>query len=173
MPVNLYVIRHAHALPVHPPEIATDEDRPLSETGRAQVAALAAALRCAGVSIELLLSSPWKRALETAEDLGRHLGIAPAHLETTVHLQGGGSPKKLAKALRGIAADSVAIVGHEPDLGQFLAWLVGSKRAQIELAKASVAHVICDEPPRKGAGRLQWLVTPAWFEGEKRDQARS
>ena len=58
---------------------------------------------------------------------------------------------------------SVAVVGHQPDLGQLAGWLIGARKAQIDLAKAGVAHIAFDPEPRKGAGTLVWLVTPEWF----------
>ena len=47
-------------------------------------------------------------------------------------------------------------------MSEFLAWLIGSKKARLELAKAGAAHVDC-ESFGKGGGTLQWLVTPEWF----------
>ena len=163
--INLCIIRHAHALPLSSLEIKADEDRPLSDQGRGQVAALGFTLHRLGISFDRIVTSPLVRAVQTAEGLQRLLVGGAANLETSAHLSPGGSPKKLAKLLRRISGDQVAqvaLVGHEPDLSSFLAWLIGGKRARIELAKAGMAWVVCDSPPRKGAGRLEWLVTPAW-----------
>jgi phosphohistidine phosphatase len=170
--MNLYIIRHAHALPINPPEIEADEDRPLSDQGQEQVAAQAAALHRLGIKFERILTSPLARALQTAERLN-NLGLSLNNVETTDHLAPSLRPKKLAKLLRKAAADSIAIVGHEPDLSGFLAWLIGSRRARIDLAKAGIACVTCDEPPHKGAGRLEWVVTPMWFPKTERVQVAS
>ncbi len=161
--MNLYIVRHAHAVTLQPPELEADEDRPLSEQGREQVQALAAAIRHAGIRFNRMVASPLLRARQTAEDLQRALLLPPETVEISETLAPGASRKQLAKHLRRLAADSVAVIGHEPDLSRFLSWLIGSKRAQIELAKGGMASVICEEPPRKKAGRLEWLLTPAWL----------
>jgi phosphohistidine phosphatase SixA len=103
------------------------------------------------------------RARQTAEELLRSLQEPGAELLTCDALEPGGSPKKLAKFLRQLDDEHVALVGHEPDLGRYTAWLIGSKRARIEFAKAGIACVACDEPPRRGRGVLLWLLTPAWI----------
>ena len=54
------------------------------------------------------------------------------------------------------------MVGHMPHLGVLAAWLIGKKKAHIDLAKPGVAHITCTSP-RKGRGTLLWLVTPEWF----------
>jgi phosphohistidine phosphatase len=166
--MHVYIVRHAHALALNPPEIEADEDRPLSDQGREQVAGQAATIRRLGVRFDRILTSPYLRAFQTAEGLQRQLGLPLEVVETTDHLAPGGRLKKLAKVLRRLAGDHIALVGHEPDLSFLLAWLIGGKRAQVDLAKAGIACIACDEPPGKGAGRLEWLVTPAWFAKEER-----
>jgi phosphohistidine phosphatase SixA len=54
-------------------------------------------------------------------------------------------------------------VGHQPDLGEFAAWLIGSKKAQIDIAKAGVAFIHCEKEVTKGGGSLEWLVPPEWL----------
>jgi len=71
-------------------------------------------------------------------------------------------PKKTAKFLRKLGGEKIAAEGHQPHLGTLLAWLIGSKRAQIDMAKAGMAHLVCEEP-RKGSATLIWLVTPEWL----------
>ena len=53
------------------------------------------------------------------------------------------------------------LIGHMPDLADFLGWLIGSRKAQIDMAKAGVAYVTCEDV-RKGDGTLEWLLTPDW-----------
>jgi phosphohistidine phosphatase SixA len=49
-----------------------------------------------------------------------------------------------------------------PDLNDYAGWLIGSKKAQVDLAKAGIACVHFEDEPDKGAGVLTWLVTPQW-----------
>jgi phosphohistidine phosphatase len=165
--MNLYIVRHAHALPVGDPGIESDPDRPLSKQGHEQVVALVAALQRAGIRFDKLLTSPLARARRTAEGIGPPLGVPQDQIVLTEILEPGASGKKLGKLLRRLEGEHVALVGHEPDLSRLTAWLIGSKRARIDLAKAGVACVACDGPPCKGAGTLSWLITPTWFPADR------
>ena len=61
----------------------------------------------------------------------------------------------------------VLIVGHQPDLGVFASWLAGSKKTQIDFAKAGVACIEFENAVDKGEGKLIWLVTTEWFQHDK------
>ncbi len=158
--MNVYLFRHAHALDIAAPGIDCDENRPLSDQGRQQVQAVAEAVKRLGLRFDRVLSSPLLRAMETAQELCRHLDLPETTLESCDQLQPGSASKKLMKRLRSVEANEVVLVGHAPDLEEHAAWLLGSKRCQIEIAKAGLAHLRCDAPPRKGVGALVWLLTP-------------
>jgi phosphohistidine phosphatase len=158
--VELYLIRHAEALPVGEDGIVGDEERPLSEAGRAQCRALSEALQRLGARFETVVTSPLVRAKQTAELL---LAGWPAPVPELVEcnaLRPGGKRKKLARFLLGLGTESAAMVGHNPDLSVFAAWLIGAKEAQVELAKGGVARIDTDGSPGKGAGTLAWMLTP-------------
>lgn len=161
--MDLYLIRHADALPLGEGGASEDSDRPLSEAGKAQAHGLATALQRCGVHPALVLCSPALRAKQTAEEmLAKWSGTAPP-LKDCEELALGGRARKLANAIRRLGSESMALVGHQPDLCQFAAWLIGSRKAQIDLAKAGVACIRCVDEPSKGGGVLNWLVTPVWF----------
>ena len=71
--------------------------------------------------------------------------------------------RKLDKRLLKVDGEAVALVGHQPDLGEYAGRLIGAKKARLKLAKPSVVCIECDEPPGKEAGELQWLLPPKWF----------
>jgi phosphohistidine phosphatase len=159
--MNVYLLRHAHALDINAPGVERDEDRPLSDEGRQQVELVAAAVEALGLKFDQVLTSPLRRATETAHELHSHVGGMPeSAIVTCEQLEPGVSSKKLMKRLRSLEGNEVLLVGHAPDLAEHAAWLIGSKRSQVEIAKAGLACVRCDEPPRKGAGTLVWLLTP-------------
>lgn len=160
--MDLYVIRHADAQPLSKGGITKDAERPLTAAGQAQCGPLAEALLRQGVRLERVVTSPLLRARQTAEGMLAHLTAPAPELHTCDHLAPGGKRRKLTRFLRGLHAESVAIVGHMPDLSEYAAWLIGSKKAQIDLAKAGVACLHFDEEPGKGDGVLSWLVTPQW-----------
>ena len=160
--MDLYIIRHADAQPLGEGGIENDGDRPLTAMGRAQCGPLAKALQGNGVVLERLVTSPLLRARQTAEEMLEHLSSPTPELHTCDHLAPGGKRRKLTRFLRGLGAQSVAIVGHMPDLGLYASWLIGSKKVQIDLAKAGAACIHFEDKPDKAEGVLTWLVTPQW-----------
>jgi phosphohistidine phosphatase len=161
--VDLYIIRHAEALALGERGVTLDEDRPLSEGGERQAAQLASGLHRHGVKLEVVLTSPLVRARQTAEALVRPQGGLATELQTCAELAPGGRRKKLGKLLLATARNTVALVGHQPDLGELVGWLIGDKKTNVDLAKAGVAYIQCSDLPRRGGGTLIWLVTPDWL----------
>ena len=161
--MDLYIIRHADALALGENGVTSDEERPLSEKGQRQAKQVAAGLHRRGVKLDAVLTSPLVRALRTAEALVQPEGGVATELKVCEELAPGGRRKRLAKLLLATAQGAVGIVGHQPDLGEFTAWLIGDKKVNLELAKAGVAHVQCSDLPRRGGGTLVWLVTPDWL----------
>ena len=160
--MDLYIIRHADALALGEGGVTSDEDRPLSDEGHKQAAHVAACLKRRGVKLDLLLTSPLVRARQTADALVKAETSVAAELETCDELAPGGRRKKLAKHLLGTARNTVGLVGHQPDLSEFVGWLIGDKKVNLDLAKAGVAYIQCSDLPRRGGGTLVWLVTPEW-----------
>ena len=160
--MDLYLIRHADAVSVGE-GVASDEERPLSAKGRDQSKALAGALQRQDVCLGTILTSPLVRARQTAEGmLESWNGPRPKLLESE-HLEPGFRPKQLASYLNELKAKGVALVGHQPDMSAWAAWLIGSNKAQLDFAKAGTAYIICGDEIRKGAGTLVWLVTADWY----------
>jgi phosphohistidine phosphatase len=162
--MDIYIIRHADALPLGAGGIQCDEDRPLSETGKKQAALVANALKKHGVALDLIVTSPLIRAAQTAAPLRSAFGLSEQQVETRDELAPGGRPKKLARYLNGLSANSVALVGHQPDLSMYAGWLIGEKGVSLQFAKAGMALVRAEGSAAKGSGVLMWLVTPEWLE---------
>lgn len=162
--MDLYIIRHADAQPLGAEGIEDDADRPLTPQGQAQCGPLAAALQRQVVRLDRIVTSPLLRARQTAEGLLQELAAPKPELHICDHLAPGGKRRKLTRFLCGIGTQSVAIVGHMPDLAEYAGWLIGSRKAQIDLAKAGVACIRFEDEPDKGAGILAWLVTPHWYQ---------
>jgi phosphohistidine phosphatase len=161
--VDLYLIRHADAVSMNEKDVACDADRPLSDEGEEQASHLAAGLQRKGVRVAKVLTSPLLRARQTAEGMLHDWAPPAPQLIVCDELTPGTKPRKLARVLRELTEDSVALVGHQPDLGEWAAWLIGSKKAQIDVAKAGVIYVQSEDPPMKGSGTLIWLVTHEWL----------
>jgi phosphohistidine phosphatase len=160
--LHLYLIRHADAVSREDPNFA-DDDRPLTELGKRQAEALGRALAGHGIKFSAILCSPLPRAQETVESLLAGLGDDKPPVTYIAELRPGTKPKNLDREIKRHAGERIALVGHEPDLGEYAGRLIGSKKASIALAKAGVACVACSDPPGKGCGSLVWMVTPELF----------
>ncbi len=161
--MDLYLIRHADAAPLGEGGVAVDAERPLTAAGEGQAKLVAVGLVRKSVHVGVVLTSPLLRAQQTADGIVKAwTGPAP-EVQICDELAPSGKRKMLTRVLRSLGSDAVALVGHQPDLGELAGWLIGSRKANVDFAKAGVAYIACDDPPGKGAGRLVWLVTPEWF----------
>lgn len=161
--MRLYIIRHAEAVSLETAGVNADADRPLTDHGHAQCRALASALLKRGIKFDLILTSPYLRARQTTQGLLDQWPQPRPAVEECEDLTPDGKSGKLARLLRQFKPDSAALVGHLPSLADHAAWFIGSKKARLDLEKASVALIECEDLPDKGGGCLQWLITPAWY----------
>jgi phosphohistidine phosphatase len=161
--VDLYFIRHADALALGERGITEDAERPLSEKGEEQANAAAKALKKHGVDLDRLYTSPLLRARQTADILAKTWSSGALAVETCDALEPGSKPRKLSRFLLKQEGERVGLVGHMPHLAEIAAWLIGSKKAQIDIAKSGVLCLHCGDATGKGLAELQWLVTPAWY----------
>jgi phosphohistidine phosphatase len=112
------------------------------------------------VSLDLVITSPLVRAEQTADILVKGLGGEPK-LMTAPALAPGGSPAAVAEAVGALTKGrSLAIVGHEPGLGELAAWLIGA-RQPLPFKKGGVCRIdVADWPPTAKSGTLVWFATP-------------
>ena len=161
--MDLYLIRHADALAIGERGITADSDRPLSEQGENQAQEVGKVLRRRGVTLDKIVTSPLLRARQTTEFLLKSWDGPAPEVHVCEELAPDAKPRKTAKYLRKLGGERIALVGHLPHIALCAAWLLGRKKSHIDIAKAGIAHIVCGAGPRKGAGALQWLVTPDWF----------
>lgn len=158
--VDIYLIRHAEAVEKG---VLDDFDRPLTDAGRKQAERLAKALPPREAYIQRLFVSPLVRAKQTAEPLVAGWGLKGDAVLECDALAPGSKCRKLARRLAAHPAPTIGLVGHRPDLNEFAAWLIGSRKTQLALDKAGVALVRVEgDEPAKGAGELIWLLPYAW-----------
>src|SRR5689334_20462718 len=130
--MNLYIIRHAEAVSLEESGVNADGDRPLTPHGHAQCRGIAAALLRLGVKLDVVLTSPYLRARQTAQGLLDSWSDPNLKVEELKHLLPGGKIEKLARQLRSLEAKNVALVGHMPDLAEHAAWFMGSRKARLD-----------------------------------------
>jgi phosphohistidine phosphatase len=160
--MELYVIRHAIAQPLGQQNDFTDEKRALTSEGRARMQEAAQGLRKLGVELDLILTSPLVRAVETAEIIAGATGLGKKDIEQTANLAPGASIDGLfAEIKRGAGVEMVALVGHQPDLGQLISNIVQCDDAlAIQLKKGGVCSINVTETVPTLRGQLMWLLTP-------------
>ncbi|MDR3751256.1 MAG: phosphohistidine phosphatase SixA [Terracidiphilus sp.] len=152
----LYLMRHANAgMPRENP--ALDAKRSLIKEGKEQCVLMARLLSALKIQVDVIVSSPLKRALQTAQFVGTELGY-DAKVEISPALGMDADYADFQKLVAKYAdREGVLMVGHNPNLFQFLGKLVtGNGGAAIRMRKGSVARIAVDRHPPL----LQWLIDP-------------
>jgi phosphohistidine phosphatase len=166
--MRLYVVRHAKAFERDRGRFPDDRLRPLTREGLKAFCALARSIGCATDAPELVLSSSWKRAWDTAIALEDEAGWPAPERCTALESDESGAVAALAREISTRSAlGSLALVGHEPALSALVAWLLGSDHPIIRMRKGAVAALELASPRQLGAGgvsgaaQLEWLAVPA------------
>jgi phosphohistidine phosphatase len=153
----VYFLRHASAgESLRDPK--KDKKRPLDPAGVTQSHSVGRALAALDVQPELIISSPLTRATQTASLVANELGFE-GKIQIEQALTPEASYSDFIDLLRRVAsAEAVVIVGHNPNLSEFLGKIIGgrSNPADIDVKKAGVARV----EMRRSSGRLTWYITP-------------
>jgi phosphohistidine phosphatase len=156
--LSLYLVRHGLAAE-RGAAWPDDTKRPLVPRGIQRLRKEAAALKVLATTFDTILTSPLTRAKQTADVLAAGLSPhPPVHIIQSL-APGGSYAAFLADLDKHAKRSHIACVGHEPDLGQFAARLVGVKGA-IEFKKGAICRIDLDALPLSRPGHLRWLVTP-------------
>ena len=160
---ELYLVRHAIAAE-RGEEWPDDTKRPLTVRGINRFKEVVRGLRHLDVELDEIYTSPLVRARQTADLLAGGVGgkpvvrtldaLAPGHTPSAVMAQ-------LAKVSRG---SRVALVGHEPDLGELAAHLIGAQRS-LEFRKGGVGRIDVGALTSRRAGSLIWFLPPRVLRG--------
>ena len=154
--MKLLILRHAIAVPAGTPDI-DDRDRPLTPRGRKRFKKAARGLARILPKPHALFTSPLPRALETAEIAGAAWGDMTPIEDPRL---AGGHSEDLLPDLAAHGEDAlVALVGHEPDVSQFLGRLVGGAAEGLAFKKGGAALVEIDAAA-PASGRLIWFLPP-------------
>ncbi len=156
-PYQLYLIRHGLA-EERGEAWPDDAKRPLTDTGMSQMRKAARGLARLGVSVDVVLSSPLVRARQTAEIVASALEPRPSLLNVDSLATDGSYQAVIVDLEKHARKTRIALVGHEPALGELAARLIGSRHA-IEFKKGAVCRIDIDDLPPAGPGDLRWLMT--------------
>ncbi len=153
--MELWLLRHAAA--EDQAESGHDADRTLTEDGHKRARDVARGLAQLEPGIQLILTSPYARARQTAEPAARALRLA-GKLRETQALEPSSDPQEILDEVRAEKAESILLVGHEPHLGALLGRLVsGRPGLEIPMKKAAVARLTWTG---SGAATLRALLPP-------------
>lgn len=154
---EIFILRHAHAEDLKEGQAKSDFDRNLTEEGKTKAKKLSLLFNSLEENVDLVLSSPFNRAKETAEIFIGNLEPKP-ELKIVDFLSCGVSINEISRGLASYSSlKKVIIIGHAPSLEIFLGRLIGAKR--IKLKKATLAKVILNSKIEL-SGELEWLITP-------------
>jgi phosphohistidine phosphatase len=159
--MDLYILRHAIAVERGTAGSKTDFERSLTPDGEQKLRRVVKAMRNLELNFDLVLSSPYVRARETAQIVAA--GLSLKKLETCDSLAPDGNLREFIFELkkRDPAPKSLLVVGHEPCLSMLIGMLVcGSTKARIALKKAGLCRLTVDVLRPGRCAQLDWLLAP-------------
>ena len=158
--MQLYIVRHGIAIDREDPKCPADPERFLTDEGIDKTRQVAKGVAEVAAVPDAMISSPYVRALQTAEIFAEEFEYAKQKIRKSDLLLPGAEPLHLFRELAKDKEGSVVFVfGHAPHVDDVLATAVGAKHHISSLKKAGVALVELRRmsPP---AGELIWLATP-------------
>ncbi len=156
--MEIYVLRHGIA------EIAraggSDADRALVPEGRKKLRSVLRVAAAAGLAPSLILTSPYRRAAQTAEVASDALKYKEKVLRTRA-LQPGSSPEAIWEEIRVHKEEQqLLLVGHEPLLGELVGFLLGAPSLAIDFKKGALVRIDVEDSGAASRGVLRWMLVP-------------
>jgi phosphohistidine phosphatase len=156
--MELYILRHGIAVDRGTPGYKKDGDRPLTPEGEEKMREIAEAILGMDLKFDLILSSPYVRAEQTAHIVA---GELDEEVNFSDFLKPGGNSLELIAEINDEKPQRILLVGHEPDLSQFVSVLVtGGSDALIDLKKGGLCKLTTDKLVFGRCATLNWLLTP-------------
>ncbi len=158
--MELYLLRHGIAVDKGTAGFSRDSDRPLTDQGIEKMYRIAKAMKSLELTFDLILSSPFVRAKQTAEIVAEVLGLGRA-LRFSANLAVGGDPEMLVKEIKPENSERILLVGHEPYLSTMVSVLVsGHDGLSINMKKGGLCKLTMNSLRFGQCATLEWLVGP-------------
>ena len=155
--LELYLIRHGVAAE-RGDEYPDDSKRPLTAGGISRLRKEAKALDALGLGFDHIITSPLVRTKQTADVFAESLKSKPS-VSTSDALAPAGTPAAVIQELgKHVKKGRIALVGHEPNIGELAARLIGA-RVPMEFKKGAICRIDFETVPPKGTGQLRWFIT--------------
>jgi len=158
----LYVLRHGIAVELGTPGFEKDAMRTLTPEGRRKLRQVTKAMHAMDVVFDRIISSPYLRAMETAELVAASFKNGPK-VESSKTLTPAGTPSQVVEMLHRLvpAPGSVLVVGHEPNLSSLVSVLVGGHyNACVVFKKGGLCRLCIDPLSPRPKASIEWLLTP-------------
>jgi len=160
--MNLYLIRHAIAVEPGTPGYEQDSQRPLTEKGCKKMESIATGLQSLGVEFELILSSPYLRARQTADILADVFVMTDRPVISENLTPMSDFAELIGEINEKYPADNLALVGHEPALSGLISLLLaGNDGVSINMKKGGVCCLSLENLRYSRSATLEWFLTPA------------
>ena len=156
--LELYLIRHGLAAD-RGDEYPDDSKRPLTSEGVASLRKEAKALDVLEIGFDHIITSPLVRTRQTADVFAAHLKTKPTISNSDALTPAGSAASVIQEIGKHARKGRIALVGHEPNMGELAARLVGARGA-IPFKKGAICRIDFDVLPPKGIGQLRWFVPP-------------
>lgn len=158
--MNLYILRHGIAVEHGAAGYENDSERPLTSKGERKISTIAEAMKALEFSFDLILSSPYVRARETAEIVAKALK-SEKRLELSDTLTPQDSARPLIELLQDYRPDDALLVGHEPFLSRLISLLIsGNTASSVLLKKGGLCKMTSEQLKHGRCATLEWLLTP-------------
>ena len=160
--MNLYIVRHAIAVERGTPGYDDDSLRPLTDAGRKKMRKIVQGLYQLGLDFDVILSSPYVRARDTAKILAKEFDVRDKVAFSDNLIPPGNFENLINEIHEKYNVNNLALVGHEPMLSSLISWLAtGNTDMKVALKKGGVAYLLAENLYQDGRAALQWLLTPA------------
>src|SRR4051812_20350271 len=155
---ELYIVRHDIA-EERGDAWPDDTKRPLTEEGMQRMRRAARALARIGISVDVVVTSPLVRTRQTAELFAAAFSPHPAVVNLDALAPDGSASAVIAELDKYSKKKGIALVGHEPGVGELASRLAGMKQP-MEFKKGAICRIDVEGLPPKGPGTMRWFLSP-------------
>jgi phosphohistidine phosphatase len=156
--MELYLFRHGHSEDGKPGH--SDAERALTDEGRKKVAEVVKAARKSGVEPSLIISSPYKRALETARIAAEGFDYKGEVVKTETLVPHGSAERVWQELRENREERAILLAGHEPLMSHLLAYFLASPALRVDMKKAAMVRLDLSTLGPAPHGTLRWMIYP-------------